>query len=245
MKKAVTLLLVLVLLLGGAAWYFVTYRMDAMIEQRIETAASTSLGTRVSVGTVKTDIKGGALTISNVTVANPPGFNNPNAFSLNGIEAALDYKTLDIKRVVIDKPDIVIEERGGRTNFDQMMQALEQQQSEPPADPDSSAGAEAEDETIIVVRHFRMNESRAAFESESLDSYSDLKVDAVELNDVRGTPDEVANIIAGEILKEVTKEAAIELLKAQARKKYDEAESKISSKLKGLLGGDEEEDGGN
>ena len=109
------------------------------------------------------------MTISNVTIANPPGFRNENAFSLN--------------------------------------------------------------------------ESRAWFESESLDRYSDLKLDAIELNNIKGTPSEVANVIATEIIQEITREAAIELLKAQARKKYEEVEIKVSSKLKDLLGGNDEDSG--
>lgn len=71
MKKALTVLIVLLLLVGGAAWYFVTYRMDAMIEKQIETGGLISFGTRVSVGDVSTSIKDGTLTISEVTVANP------------------------------------------------------------------------------------------------------------------------------------------------------------------------------
>lgn len=249
MNKALTVLLVLLLVVGGGVWYFVTYQLDSMIESRIETRASVSLGTQVSVGKVKTDIKGGSLTISNITVANPEGFKNKNAFSLNGIEAAVDYANLDIKRVVIERPEIVIEEMGGETNFSRFMAQLEKQQSQPDSetdsDPDSTPTAEGSEEPIIVVRHFRMNESRASFESESLDRYSDLEVDAVELNNLRGTPSEVGKIIATEIIEEITREAATELLKAQARKHYEKAEKKVSDKLKGLLGKDDDEDSGN
>ena len=131
MKKVLISLLVVVLLVAGAAWYFVTYRMDALIEKQIETAGSTSLGTRVSVGTVKTNIRDGSLTISDVTVANPPGFKNANAFTLNGIEAAVDYSNLEIRRVIIENPEIVIEEMGGETNFSKMMAELDQGSSEP------------------------------------------------------------------------------------------------------------------
>jgi len=242
MKKALKILLVLLLVVGGGVWYFATYHVDSMIENRIETRASNSLGSQVTVGTVKTDIKGGSLTISNVTVANPPGFRNENAFILNGIEAAVDYSNLDIKRVVIDKPEIIIEELGGETNFARILAALEQQESAPNTDAGSTPPADGREEPIITVRHFRMNESRAAFESESLDRYSDLKVDAVELNNLQGTPTEVGRIIANKIVEEIAKEAAIELLKAQARKKYEKAEITVSDKLKELLGKDDEED---
>ena len=36
MKKILIVLLVLVLLAGGALWYFMTYRMDDFIAQQIE-----------------------------------------------------------------------------------------------------------------------------------------------------------------------------------------------------------------
>src|SRR5210317_187903 len=108
MKKGLIILLVLVALAGAAAWYFVSYRMDSVIQSQIESAATQSFGSRVTVGAVKTDIQGGSLSISQVTVANPPGFNNKNAFTLNNIKAVVDYKTFDIKRVVIDNPEIII-----------------------------------------------------------------------------------------------------------------------------------------
>jgi hypothetical protein len=219
MKKAITFLLVLVLVVGVGVWYFVSFRMDSMIASEIETAASASLGTQVTVGGVKTDIKGGTLTISNITIANPPGFKNRNAFSLNGIEAVVDYSNYDIKRVVIEKPEIVIEELGGETNFSRMMAAIEKQGSE--SDPDPDQAADGKEEPIIVIHHFRMNESRGSFESESLDKYSNLEIDAIELSNIKGTPSEVTEIIATKIINEITKEAAVELLKAKASEKID------------------------
>jgi hypothetical protein len=219
MKKAITILLVLLLVVGGSVWYFVAFRMDSMIASQIATSASASLGTRVTVGSVTTDIKGGKLTISNVTIANPPGFENKNAFSLNDIEAVIDYSNYDIKHVVIEKPEIVIEELGGETNFSRMLARIEKQDAEP--DPETEPSADGKEEPIIVIRHFRMNESRGSFESESLDTYSNLKIDAIELSNIKGTPSEVTEIIATRIIKEISKEAAIELLKAKASEKID------------------------
>jgi len=232
MKKFIVVVLVLALIVGGGIWYFVSYRLDSMIETRIEQAGSRSFGSRVSVGAVKTNIRDGSLEISEITVANPPGYRNPTAFSLNNIEAAVDYGSRDIKRLVIDRPEIVIEELGGKTNFEQMLAELESMESE----PDGAGSAEPE----IVIRHFRMNGSRAAFESASLDRYTDVEVDAVELNDIRGTPTEVARIIAREVVGEITSEAATELLQAQARDKLNEVDRKVGEKLQELLGGDDD-----
>jgi len=219
MKNAIAFLLVLVLVVGVGVWYFVSFRMDSMIASEIETGASASLGTQVTVGGVKTDIKGGTLTVANVTIANPPGFKNKNAFRLNHIEAAVDYSNYDIKRVVIEKPEIVIEELGGETNFSRMMAEIEKQGSKPDPDPDQAT--DGKQEPIIVIHHFRMNESRGSFESESLDKYSNLEIDAIELSNIKGTPSEVTEVIATKIINEIAKEAAVELLKAKASEKID------------------------
>ena len=235
MKKVLLVLLVLAAVVGGAVWYFTTYKMDAMIEQQVEKAGAASFGTPVSVGKVETNIKDGSLRISDITVANPSGFNNKNAFTLSGIEAAVDYSTWDIKRVFIEKPQIVIEEKDGSTNFNVMLDRLNQGEKVP-----VETTPEGVEEPVITIHHFRMNESTAAFESKSMDRYSDLSIDEVEMTNLTGTPSELATIIATEVLNEVTKEAATEMLKAQARKKYDDVEQSVSDKLKDMMGGDED-----
>jgi hypothetical protein len=218
MKKAVIVILVVLLVIGGGVFYFTSFKLDGVIKQAIEESGSRSFGTAVTVGNLATDLKNGSLTISNITVANPPGYKNEIAFSLSGIEAAVDYDSFEIKRVIIDKPEIVIEEKGGETNFSEMLANMERA----PAEPEPEPAGEAEAPPEIVIHHFRMSESRAAFESESLDRYSDLKIDEVELKNVRGTPGEVANVIAKEVIEEVVSEAAKELLKAKAAEKIDD-----------------------
>ena len=244
MNKVTASLLVIILLVGGVTWYYVNFRLDGAIASGIEEAGSAALGTSVRVGDVKTSIRDGSLSISSITVANPPGYNNKFAISLNSIEAAVDYDSFEIKRVIIDKPEVVIEEKGGQTNFSDLLANIGSGKSEPAAEAKSEKGTDSDAKTI-VIRHFRMNQTRASFESESLDRYSDLKVDGIEMNNVSGTPTEVANLIATGIIQEVAAEAAIEMLKAKLRKKFDKAESKVSRKLKAWIGGDdEEEDGG-
>jgi hypothetical protein len=251
MKKATTSLLIIILLIGGAAWYYVSFRLDDAIANGIEEAGSAAFGTSVKVGGVKTSIRDGTLSISSITVANPPGYNNKFAISLNAIEAAVDYDSFEIKRVIIDNPEVVIEEKGGQTNFSDLLVNIQSDQSEPAADADADADPDADgedgadtDATTIIIRHFRMNQTRASFESKSLNRYSDLKVDEIEINNISGTPTEVANLIATEIIKEITAEAGIELLKAKLRQKFEKSESEVRSKLKSWLGGDDEDEDG-
>jgi hypothetical protein len=216
MKNVLAILVVLLLVIAGSVWYFVSFRLDGVIKQQIEEAGTSSIGTRVTVGSLKTSIKDGSLAISSITVANPPGFKNKNAFSLNGIEAAVDYENFDIKRVIIDRPEIIIEEKNGESNFSVMLAQMEKDQAE------TGPAEEGKEEPVITIHHFRMNDSRAAFESESLDQYSDLEIDAIELKNIKGTPDEVASAITSEVFNEVVSEAAKELMKAKASEKLDD-----------------------
>lgn len=215
MKKVLMVILGVLLVVGLLAWYFVSFRLDGVIKAQIEEVGGRTLGTSVSVGSLNTDLKGGALTISDITVANPPGYKNENAFVLRGIEAVLDYQTLEVKRIIIDKPEIVIEEKAGQTNFTELMSGME---SSP--EPEEAAGDEPQ--PTLVIHHFRMNESRAAFESESLEHFSELEIDAVEVKNVKGTPAEVTDVIAKEVVDEIVSEAAKELLKAKASEKIDD-----------------------
>lgn len=214
MKKVLMAVLGVLLVVGLFAWYFVSFRLDGVIKSQIEEVGGRTLGTSVSVGSLSTDLKGGALTISDITVANPPGYKNANAFTLRGIEAAVDYQTFDVKRIVIDKPEIVIEEKNGETNFTELMSGIES--SSEPAEP-----AGDEPQPTLVIHHFRMNKSRAAFESESLDRYTELEIDAVEIKNVKGTPAEVTEVIARKVVDEIVSQAAKELLKAKASEKID------------------------
>ena len=215
MKKVLTVVLAVLLVAGLFAWYFVSFRLDGVIKAEIEKVGGQTLGTSVSVGSLSTDLKNGSLTISDITVANPPGYNNANAFTLRGIEAAVDYDTFDVKRIVIDQPEIVIEERNGETNFTELLSGLE---SSP--EPEEPAGDEPQ--PTLVIHLFRMNQSRAAFESKSLDRYTDLEIDAVEVKNVKGTPAAVTEIIATKVVEEIVSEAAKELLKAKASEKIND-----------------------
>ncbi|HET6564518.1 MAG TPA: hypothetical protein VFG52_03820 [Xanthomonadales bacterium] len=234
MKKLFITLALIMLVGAGLAWYFVSVRLDSMIESRLERAATASLGNHVEVGGVETDLRNGTLTVREISVANPPGYRNPYAMRFNGVEAAVDYETQEIRRVVIDRPEFLIEELGGTTNFQQMLDALEAGEDVVPA------GDPAKPEAEITIRHFRIDGARAGFESEALDRYTELNVDAIELNDLKGTPTELANEIGRKVLEELSSEAGMALMEAQARKKAGDLGEKVGNSLGKIFGKDDE-----
>jgi hypothetical protein len=68
-------------------------------------------------------------------------------------------------------------------------------------------------------------------------------VDAIEMHNLRGTPSELAEQIAHEVVGELSSEAATEILKAQAKKQLKGVEGKAGEILRGLLGGGQSDNG--
>jgi hypothetical protein len=245
MRKLFLTLGAIVLVAIAGALYFINYRLDGVVETQIEKAATMALGTAVEVGGVQTNLRDGTLKIAEISVANPPGFDNQFAVRLHDVDAAVDYSAREIKHVVIENPEFIIEERDGSTNFEQILQALEAgNETSPGTTTGGGAGGNGEqgsgarrNEPVISIKHFRIDETRAVFESRSLDRYTDVEVDAIEMDNLRGTPTELADQIAREVIGELSSEAATEVLKAQAKKQLKGVEGKAGDILRGLLGG--------
>jgi len=237
MGKVAGILGAIGLLIVVGVWYFVSFRLDDMVHSEIEKTATAALGSRVEVSGVETSLRDGSLKIAELSVANPAGFDNPYAMRFRGVEAAVDYPSREIKRIIIDNPQFLIEEKDGKLNFAQMLQALKSG-----AAAAESAGING-DQPVITIRHFRINDTRAAFESQTYDRQTSLKVDAIEMNDLHGTPAEIARLIATEVVGELKSEASTELLKVKARKKLGDVESKVSRKLRRFLDSDRDSAG--
>ena len=218
----------------GAAVYFVMFRLDSVVETRVERAASMAFGTKVKVTGVRTNLRDGTLTVEQISVANPPGFENPYAMRLNSVQAVVDYDGLEIKQLAIKNPEFHVEEHDGKTNFGQMLQALDSG-SQPVANADNRRV-----EPVIVIRHLEIDETQAAFASQTFDRYTDMQVDAIAMNDLRGTPVELARQIERKVVGELEAESASELFKDRAQKKVNEVEKKVKDKLRDWLGSDDD-----
>ena len=234
MRKTLFTLGFMMLVALAAGLYFVMFRLDSVIESRVEKAATAAFGTKVKVTGVKTDLRDGTLTVDQISVANPPGYESPFAARLNSVQATVDYDDLEIRQLVIRNPEFYVEEHNGKTNFGQMLQALNSG-SQSAASNDTGKA-----EPVIAIRHLRIDETQAAFSSQTFDRYTDMQVDAIEMNNLRGTPTELARQIAGKVVSELSEETASELFKAKAQKKVDEIQKKVKDKLQELLGGDDD-----
>lgn len=234
MKKFIIAVIVVAFVGAGIlGWWYMFHRLDGLFEAELQRAASEAFGTPVTVADVRIDLVNGAVRIDELAIENPPGFSRQHALVFGSIEAAMDLRTAEVSRVIMDGVRIYIEEIGGETNVQQLKRALESRIS------DEVHSASAPDEELVIQR-FLMRSTTATFESESLERLAEVEIDEIEMRNLRGTPEEVAKMIAVGVMDEITREAGEAMLKAQARKQLDDLSDKAGDKLREILGAKEE-----
>lgn len=106
MKKAILSVVVLAVLALAAGVYYVYTNLDSIVAAAIEKYGSEAVQTPVRVGSVGVELTQGRGRINALTVANPEGFDAPNAFSLGTIGLDIDVANTGRQVVVIDEIDI-------------------------------------------------------------------------------------------------------------------------------------------
>lgn len=237
MRKVMGILVILAVLVGvfyGAKYFF--GRLDSAIESELEAAATQAFGTNVTVGDVRIEVMDGSVTIEDLAIANPQGFNATHAFVFGSIEASVDFKSMSVDRVILDDARIFVEEKGGRINVQELKKSVESRVSEAVTVDESGPREE------LNIELFLMRGTTATLESDSFQKLAELDIDPIEMRNLRGTPDQVAGQIANRVVEEISDAAQAALVRAKA----EDLGEKALDKLKELLGDDDDgdEDGG-
>lgn len=123
MGRFLAILLVLVILIGGAAVYFGS-QLGGIVASEIETTGSAATKTDVVVGNVGlTGLLAGRGSISNLVIANPTDYTVAPAVSVGSIDLSVDPWSvigdgpIHVREVIVDKPAINYEGRGLASNL--------------------------------------------------------------------------------------------------------------------------------
>ena len=237
LKKIVIGLVVLVLLIGGAA-YFLLSGLDGYIKTAMEKYGSEATQAEVKVGGVKIGLRDGSGQITNVSIGNPKGFSAPQAFTLGEIKVVIDPATvtkdvITLKEVLIDKPQLFYEPNlGGAGNLETIQKNVSAYAakmgggSSGATAPASSSGGKPEKKLIIervTIQGGQVSIKSPALAQANQNLYAELP--AINLRDIGkakggATPAEVSNEIIGAITQQASRAAA----------------SKLGDLLKGLPG---------
>ena len=129
MKKILQVTLLLILVLGGATYWFFD-NLDDFIKSYMVEYGSKMTKTEVEVDSVKTDLDKGEILINRLGIENPKGFSNNEAFEVEEIIIIINKDTwyediIEIPLVLIKNPEIIYEYNGRKTNFNVLKENIE------------------------------------------------------------------------------------------------------------------------
>lgn len=267
MKKTIFVIIILLLIAIGGTVFYVLNNLDAIVEAAIERFGSDAVKTSVQVEEVEIKLTEGAATINGLSIANPDGFSLPLAFSLGEITVDINLDKTQQELIAIDAINIaaakvfyeINAERNGSLNIlkDNLGMGAG-------ASTDTSVDAKPSKDSAAAP--IRLNISRFEFKDASLhakvvplkDKTYDLKLPALVLTDLNGTPEQISRQVLNKLIdhakKEIQKQGLdkeLAELKAKARQRIDEEKAKLEQqaddridqekqkaqdKLKNLLG---------
>jgi uncharacterized protein involved in outer membrane biogenesis len=129
--------------------------INSIVKKGVEAGATDSLNLQTTLGSANVSLFGGKLGLNDLEISSPPGFAAPKMFTLGGVNLGVSLGQLSgdpigVDQIVIDKPNLVIEQAGGKFNFQVLMGQTSKQ---PPDAGKPGDGKREPGEPVRMVIH--------------------------------------------------------------------------------------------
>lgn len=250
MKKIVIALLVLLVAIGGFIYVGLS-GLDGFIDEQLETQGSKITQTRVNVEQVETQLTNAKVSITGLSIANPQGYSDQNAFSMNAIRLDLGTSTQEpyvIEELLVDSPTVLYEvDKQGKANLIVLKENVQSAlpQSEKPQESTSNEATPLMQVNKITVKDVKLMLDIAALDLGELP----LEKRQYEMTlptfyaDAIGVPDgipanqlgaAVVNAMLDNLIKE-GKNKVKDIVADKAKEKLNEEKDKLAEKAKEKL----------
>ncbi len=263
MRKILIGLGILLVILLSIGVYLVT-NIDSIVKSRIERTGSRIAGVPVSVGAVNISLSKGTATLTDLTVANAPGFSDKPSMNFAEISVSIDVTSGVIRRVYSSQPTILVEGPALSTNIDVLRKNViaatsdsntnngqddmsgqsdgEDGKDEAKTDSRSPDAEEKEPSMIFTIDLIEIEQAGVGLQLEELDKPLQLTLDQLQLNNLSGTRSEITRQILDQLtdkiltaVHEQLKDVAKETIRSELKKQVKELDSKALKELKGLF----------
>jgi hypothetical protein len=220
---AISIVVLLAIALGIA--YYSSGKIDAYVKTAIEKYGSESLGTKVSVGEVNISLLQTTATITNLEIANPPGFDDPIAFKAGLIEITLNSKESKLDSVVIDRillnsPMVFYIKTKQTDNLSRLQdQATRSTKDSQSSDKPGGSKDKGREQPRILIKKFDIEKANLSYRDTRIVSTTvNLKLDDIHIVDIdtgkngAGTQEAVSKIVNA--IVPAVKQAAIKSVAA-------------------------------
>lgn len=195
---ALTATIILVL----ASVTYVLFNIDALIKDEVEDAASSAYKVPVTVAEATMSLKSGNGRIIGLRIENPPGFSAPTAVHVPVIEIAVDTgriadKAIALGRVVIDRPEIVLDIKDGRVNLVRLKESTDAWLTRSENDDEDAASGQR-----LIIDEIVMQNGTMVFRADFLDgAETEVPLPDSRVREIGVKPD---GALPAEVISEVT-----------------------------------------
>jgi hypothetical protein len=231
-KKIVVSVCIIAVIVVGSIIYTLT-NIDSIVKSVVENVISKATGTKVTIGSVDISLSKGKATIRGLKIANPQGFSNDSMMDLGAITAQINYKTGAITNLHIEKPYFLLEQKGSETNFDVIQKHLSGPEKTHSSEPKESSSSAKEKGSIYQIDSFKINDAQISVSSIDTGKSAKVTIDSIQLDNLKGTPDEICQQILLQITTQIIQSSAKELLQKEIEKNLGNT---INSGINNFLG---------
>ena len=137
--------------------------LDSIVRSEVQSQATSSLNLQTTLAGANVSLFGGSLGLSDLQIASPQGFNAPRMFTLGGAKVGVSISQLrsdpiGIQKIEIDQPMLVIEQSGGKFNFQVLMDKPSQQS--PDAGQPSDGKRQPGEPMRLVIHELAINNAK-------------------------------------------------------------------------------------
>ncbi len=239
-------LIALVVLVAGV-FFLVMFYGSSIVSSSVEKYGPDYTKTSVTLDDVSFSPVGGKVGLSGLTVGSPEGFDAEKIFSFSDVKVTLDSGSLfsdvvEIQEVRITDPELVVEYKNGKLNFNALMENLEEYV---PAESESS-------ETNVAIKDFYITGGKVTViglplsEDGSSMVLPDLHIE--DIGWVDGQPQGTTFAKATGVVMSAVTSSVTNVIAQNNIKDLLGGKKSIKDKIKGFFGGgndDDDEEGEN
>jgi hypothetical protein len=141
----ILILVVLLLIVGGAILYF---SIDRIIKSTVQTQATNSLNLNTTLDSANLSLVGGSLKLNGLNVASPAGFSTGPMFQLGQAALSVNYsqlskETIHVADISITGPVLLMEYTNGKLNLNAAVDQMPKSSDESSSSSSTGSGSNA------------------------------------------------------------------------------------------------------
>lgn len=215
-KKLLITFVLLVVLAATALFFFGGTALNSGIRKLVVEKGPALTGTEIQLESVSLSALGGSGRISALVIGNPTGFSTEKAMSLGSSELqiaplSLFGDTIEIKRIAIDAPEIILEQANGTTNLQQIQKNIEKAIGpRKPREPSAPEEAESGPGKKLSIGEFVLSNAKVtivAFGQNRAVTLPTIRLTELGTKEGGLPPTEIAKEVMAVVMREVGKQA--------------------------------------